>query len=138
MKVSTFERRVEKEFLRYGKQLAQPAYNRIDELIERLKVYFPITGLRMGMGSYLLLGDPVEVFYDDDSTGTVEMSELLDYYDGKVWQPQRLTKRSEQMLRELKDWLDWLTDAPYIPLYQFGKHPRKTAAELTQLEGERD
>lgn len=123
MRVSTLERRVEREFLRLGKQLAQPAYDRINELVERLKVYFPITGLRMGMGTYLLLGEPVEVFYDDGSMGSVEMSELFDYFDGKIWKPQRLTQRNEKMLRELRDWLDWLTDMPYVPLHQFGKEP---------------
>lgn len=125
MKVSTFERRVEREFLSYGKQLAQPAYTRIDELVERLKVYFPITGLRMAMGGYWLLGKDVEIVYDDDSTGTVQMTELLDYTENKSWRPRHLTTRNDKILRELKNWLDWLTDAPYIPLYQFGKEPRK-------------
>jgi hypothetical protein len=123
--IATFERRVEREFLARGKYMAQPVYSRIDELVERLKVYFPITGLRMAMGGYWLLGKDVEIVYDDDSTGRVEMTELLDYTEGKVWQPRALTQRNDKMLRELKSLLDWLTDAPYIPLYQFGTEPKQ-------------
>jgi hypothetical protein len=125
MRVDTFERRVEREFSRLGKNLAQPAYERIRLLTDRLKPDFPITGLRMGMGAYCLLGKDVDVVYSDDSEGTIPMSELFDYYEArKVWTPTRLTTRHDKSLRELKDWLDWLTDMPYVPLYQFGREPK--------------
>lgn len=121
MKVSTFERRVEREFLRFGKQLAQPAYERIQLLIDRLKPDFPITGLRMAMGGYWLLGDDVPVIYSDDSEGSIGMTELFEAVEErKIWTPIKLTERNYRTLRELKEWLDWLTDAPYIPLFQFG------------------
>jgi hypothetical protein len=122
MKISTFERHVEREFLNFGKQLAQPAHERIQELIDRLKVDFPITGLRMAMGAYWLLGEDVPVVYSDGSEGgTIGMTELFDCLEGtKIWCPVRLTKRHLKTLRELRQWLDWLTDAPYIPLYEFG------------------
>lgn len=124
MKVSAFERRIEREFLRLGKEMARPAYERIQALIDSLKSGFPITGLRMAMGGYWLLGKDVEVVYDDDSKGAIEMTELFDYFEGKVWTPVNLTESHVKRLRELKEWLDWLTDAPYIPLYQFGKEPK--------------
>jgi hypothetical protein len=121
MKVSTFERRVEREFLNLGKQLAQPAHERIQRLIDSLKLDFPITGLRMAMGCYFLLGSDVPVTYSDGSAGTVEMAELFDFVEApKIWEPTQLTERNLKMLRELKEWLDWITDEPYIPLYEFG------------------
>jgi hypothetical protein len=121
MKVSTFERRVEREFLKFGKQLAQPAHERIQLLVDRLKPDFPITGLRMAMGSYWLLGGDIPVVYSDDSEGSIGMTELLECVEErKGWQPARLTERHFKTLCELKQWLDWLTDAPYIPLFEFG------------------
>lgn len=77
MKVSTFERRIEREFLRLGKQLAQPAYRRIEQLTDSLTPDFPITGLRMGMGIYCLLGGDVDVVYSDDSVGPFQCRSCL-------------------------------------------------------------
>lgn len=124
MRPSAYDRHVEREFIKLGRQIALPAHRRVRELIESLKPDFPITGLSMGMGLYCLLGDDVPVTYSDGSEGTVEMVDLFEFIESrKIWEPTQLTKRNLKTLRELKEWLDWITDEPYIPLFQCGKEP---------------
>ena len=125
MNISTYERRIEREFLRLGKQLAKPIHDRVKFLTESLKPAFPITGLRMGMGVYIFLGSNFSATFSGDSTGDAEMRNLFDSLEhNKVWRPDALTPRHEKTLRELKELLDYLTDAPYLPLLEFGDEPR--------------
>lgn len=117
-KVDALERRIEREFMRVGRELAIPVHDRIRVLIKGLRPTFNVTGLNMSMGMYSLEGDDFTVICDDDSTGPTPMSDLLDFDDGKSWAPVGLTKRMRVRLIELRETLDYLTDAPYLPLLQ--------------------
>lgn len=115
-KVDALERRIEREFMKVGKELVIPIHDRIRVLIENLRPTFNITGLGMAMGGYWLEGDDFMTICDDDSTGLTPMSDLLDFDDGKSWAPMGLTKHRRAWLIELRETLDYLTDAPYLPL----------------------
>lgn len=118
MKVKTLERRVEREFCKLGRQLAQPIHKEIADLITKLQSKFPITGLDMGNRTYFLRGDNFPVVFSDDSDGDLPMEQLFDALERtKVWRPRALNNTTERQLRQLEELLDYLTDAPYLPLF---------------------
>jgi hypothetical protein len=113
------QKSLDKKLLVIGKEFSVPVHQRLTKIFFRLQKDFPITGVWAGMGLFGFRGGDFPVVYSDDSEGTLEMSDLLDYFeDRKIWQPKNLTKSNEALMREFIDLMNFLEDTPYLELFE--------------------
>jgi hypothetical protein len=110
----------EKELQLLGEVQAAPIHERIRAIVFELARIYPITELRMGMGSFWLYGGSIEVVCSDDSEGDfAEVSDLLESHapfskQRYSWIPKQYSKRTASILDELWTLCDYLTDSRYL------------------------
>lgn len=114
----------EREINRKGDELSKPLHKRARQIIEKLKPRFKIVSLSMGMGVYSFETEPFDIVYSDDSNDTMgNGDDFTNYLENPrhsfCWKPVGVTDDEVELIDELREILDFLTDETYADLMQY-------------------
>ncbi len=127
MKFTQLEKEMEKELAALSAKMSPKFKARAVEIIKELKKTFPITGLIMGMGGYVLKGGKMKGKDEhDDEIYEMEISELLDILDPRWnFRPIGLTKKHKKIILELKSILEFLTEDHNLEIFDLTEQDLK-------------